>query len=105
MWELACKRTRHPLTITTGTTMINAQFFEDLTQKIARLLPQAEAASDDVKKTMSAVLQKGFASLDLLTREEFAAQAAALARAEERLAALEIEMARLEALAGKPGKA
>ena len=82
--------------------MINAQFFEDLTQKIARLLPQAEAASDEVKKTVSAVLQKGFASLDLLTREEFDAQAAALARAEERLAHLEQEMARLEALVNKP---
>jgi len=78
--------------------MINKQFFEDLTQQIARLLPQAEAAGDEVKKTVNAVLQKGFASLDLLTREEFDAQSAALARAEERLAVLEKEMARLEAL-------
>jgi BMFP domain-containing protein YqiC len=69
--------------------MINTQFFEDLTQQIARLLPQAGAASEEVKKTVNAVLQKGFASLDLLTRQEFEAQAAALARAEERLAALE----------------
>ena len=53
---------------------------------------------------MSAVLQKGFASLDLLTREEFDAQAAALARAEERLAHLEQEMARLEALVEKSGR-
>ena len=78
--------------------MISKQFFEDLTQQIARLLPQAEAAGDEVKKTVNAVLQKGFASLDLLTREEFDAQAAALARAEERLAVLEKEMVRLEAL-------
>ena len=78
--------------------MINKQFFEDLSQQIARLLPQAEAAGDEFKKTMSSVLQKGFASLDLLTREEFDAQAAALTRAEERLAQLEQEMARLEAL-------
>ncbi len=82
--------------------MINTQFFEDLTQQIARLLPQAGAASEEVKKTVNAVLQKGFASLDLLTRQEFEAQAAALARAEERLAALEGEMARLEALLEKP---
>jgi BMFP domain-containing protein YqiC len=84
--------------------MINTQFFEDLTQQIARLLPQAGAASEEVKKTVNAVLQKGFASLDLLTRQEFEAQAAALARAEERLAALEGEMARLEALLEKPVK-
>ena len=84
--------------------MINTQFFEDLTQQIARLLPQAGAASEEVKKTVNAVLQTGFASLDLLTRQEFEAQAAALARAEERLAALEGEMARLEALLEKPVK-
>jgi len=78
--------------------MINKQFFEDLTQQIARLLPQAEAAGDEAKKTVNAVLQKGFASLDLLTREEFDAQAAALARAEERLTHLEKELTRLEAL-------
>lgn len=84
--------------------MINTQFFEDLTQQIARLLPQAGAASDEIKKTVNSVLQKGFASLDLLTREEFAAQAAALARAEERLTQLEAEMARLEALLESPVK-
>ena len=67
--------------------MINTQFFEDLTQQIARLLPQAGAASEEVKKTVNAVLQKGFASLDLLTRQEF-----------------EGEMARLEALLEKPVK-
>jgi len=82
--------------------MISKQFFEDLTQQIARLLPQAEAAGDEVKKTVNAALQKGFASLDLLTRAEFDAQAAALTRAEERLAVLEREMARLEAqMAGR----
>jgi BMFP domain-containing protein YqiC len=51
------------------------------------------------------MLQKAFASLDLLTREEFAAQSAALARAEERLAHLEQEMTRLEALVKEQGKA
>lgn len=85
--------------------MINKQFFEDLTQQISRLLPQAEAAGDEARKAVNAALQRGFASLDLLTREEFDAQAAALARAEERLALLEQEMARLEALVtqGQPG--
>ena len=81
--------------------MINKQFFEDLAQQITRLLPQAEAAGEEAKKAMSAVLQKGFASLDLLTREEFEAQSAALARAEARLEALEQEMTRLEALVNK----
>jgi BMFP domain-containing protein YqiC len=85
--------------------MITKQFFEDLAQQITRLLPQAEAAGEEAKRAMSAVLQKGFASLDLLTREEFEAQAAALARAEARLAQLEQEMTRLEALIEERGKA
>jgi BMFP domain-containing protein YqiC len=85
--------------------MITKQFFEDLAQQITRLLPQAEAAGEEAKRAMSAVLQEGFASLDLLTREEFEAQAAALARAEARLAQLEQEMTRLEALIEERGKA
>jgi len=83
-------------------TMINKQFLEDLSQQISRLLPQAEAAGDELKKTVSSALQKGFSSLDLLTREEFDAQATALARAEARLAHLEQEIARLEALLQAP---
>jgi BMFP domain-containing protein YqiC len=85
--------------------MINKQFFEDMTQQLTRLLPQAEAAGEEARKTMAAVLQKGFASLDLLTRDEFEAQSAALARAEERLAHLEQEVVRLEALMKEQGKA
>ncbi len=85
--------------------MINKQFLEDLTQQLTRLLPQAEAAGEEARKAMAAVLQKAFASLDLLTRDEFEAQSAALARAEERLAQLEQEVARLEALMKEQGKA
>lgn len=85
--------------------MINKQFFEDMTQQLTRLLPQAEAAGEEARKAMAAVLQKGFASLDLLTRDEFEAQSAALARAEERLTQLEQEVARLEAMMKEQGKA
>lgn len=85
--------------------MINKQFFEDMTQQLTRLLPQAEAAGEEARKAMAAVLQKGFASLDLLTRDEFEAQSTALARAEERLAHLEQEVVRLEAWMKEQGKA
>ncbi|OGT72245.1 MAG: hypothetical protein A3H44_10345 [Gammaproteobacteria bacterium RIFCSPLOWO2_02_FULL_57_10] len=81
--------------------MIDKQFFEDLSQQIARLLPQAQAVGEDVKKTVSTVLQKGFERLDLLTREEFDSQQAALARAEERIAQLETEMTKLEKLVAR----
>lgn len=77
--------------------MIDKRFLEDLSQQISRLLPQAEAAGEDIKKTVSSALQKGFARLDLLTREEFEAQQAVLTRAQNRVTELETEIAMLEA--------
>ena len=76
--------------------MIDKRFFEEISQQISKLLPQAEAAGDDMKRSVSSALQKGFARMDLLTREEFDAQLAALARAEETIAALEAQLAQLE---------
>tara|TARA_R110001606_G_scaffold382632_1_gene544510 strand:- start:417 stop:680 length:264 start_codon:yes stop_codon:yes gene_type:complete len=76
--------------------MIDKRFFEEISQQISKLLPQAEAAGDDMKRSVSSALQKGFARMDLLTREEFDAQLAALARAEETITALEAQIAQLE---------
>ncbi len=76
--------------------MIDKQFFEDLSQQISRLLPQAGAVGEDVRKAVNSALQKGFERLDLVTREDFDGQRRALARAEERIAYLETEMSRLE---------
>ena len=76
--------------------MIDKRFFEEISQQISKLLPQAEAAGDDMKRSVSSALQKGFARMDLLTREEFDAQLAALARAEETITALEVQIAQLE---------
>ena len=81
--------------------MIDKRFLEDLSQQISRLLPQAEAAGEDIKKTVSSALQKGFSRLDLLTREEFDAQQAALSRAQERVTELEADIAMLEARLGE----
>lgn len=76
--------------------MIDKQFFEELSQQISKLLPQAGAVGEDVRKAVNSALQKGFERLDLLTRDEFDGQRRALARAEERIAYLEKEMSRLE---------
>ena len=69
---------------------------KEISQQISKILPQAEAAGDDMKRSISSALQKGFARMDLLTREEFEAQLAALARAEEKIDALETQVAQLE---------
>lgn len=76
--------------------MIDKQFFEDLSQQITRLISQSGAVGEDVRKAVNSTLQKGFARLDLLTREEFEAQSAILSRAEERMVQLEAEVTRLE---------
>lgn len=76
--------------------MIDKRFFEDLGQQISKLMPQAEAAGDDIKRSASSAMQKGFARMDLLTREEFDAQLAALARAEQKIEALEVQLAQME---------
>lgn len=77
--------------------MIDKRFLEELSQQISRLLPQAGAAGEDIKNTVSSALQKGFSKLDLLTREEFDAQSAALARAQEHITRLQADIAALEA--------
>lgn len=76
--------------------MIDKRFFEDISQQISKLLPQAEAAGDDMKRSVAAAMQKGFARMDLLTREEFEAQLAALVRAEQKIVALEAQLVQLE---------
>jgi len=76
--------------------MIDKRFFEDLGQQISKLIPQAGAAGDDMKRSVASALQKGFARMDLLTREEFEAQLAALVRAEQKIEALEAQLGQLE---------
>lgn len=48
------------------------------------------------KRELDAALQAALARLDLVTREEFDAQAAVLQRTRQKLEALEQELARLE---------
>ena len=76
--------------------MVDKNFFDDLAQQIAKLLPAASALGNDVKKNISAVMQSSFQKMDLVTREEFDAQVLALARAEQRIAAMELLIQDLE---------
>ncbi|HUW38716.1 MAG TPA: accessory factor UbiK family protein [Rhodocyclaceae bacterium] len=71
--------------------------------EISTRLSELVAASParDIEKNVRALLSSGFARLDLVTREEFEVQATLLARARERLAALENRVAALEAEAAE----
>ena len=74
--------------------MLDPKLLEDISSRISALLANTPAA--DIEKNLRAVLTAQFAKLDLVTREDFEIQKALLARAQERLAALEQRLAELD---------
>jgi BMFP domain-containing protein YqiC len=87
------------------------QWFEEISRDLARRLSEAlptppggdlpgagtaRALREDAERNLRAVLDSAFERMELVTREEFDAQAAVLARAREQLDALEARVAALE---------
>ncbi len=74
---------------------MNEKILADLSARLA----EAAAANPakDLEKNFRGMLAATLARLDLVTREEYDVQAEVLARARERLAALEKRVAELEA--------
>lgn len=75
-------------------------FLDDLSNRIASLLPKAEALGSEMKDELQgkiqAQLKSSLASLDVVSREEFDAQTAALVRAEQKISELELRLEHLE---------
>lgn len=69
-------------------------FLQELQSKISEVIQQSPAK--DIEKNMKAMLNQGFAKLDLLTREEFDVQTEVLARTRAKLEALEARVTELE---------
>ena len=69
-------------------------FLSELQAKVSEVLQQSPAR--DLEKNMKAMLNQGFAKLDLLTREEFEIQSEVLARTRAKLEDLENRVAELE---------
>ena len=69
--------------------MLDNSFLKDLSDRLVTLLPAAESLRDDVRNQIEQTLKKTFASLDLLTREEFDAQVQSLERSKQRIEELE----------------
>jgi BMFP domain-containing protein YqiC len=69
---------------------------DEISQRMASLLPLAEELSTDAKSKLSQTLKRALADMDILSREEFDAQADALRRAEQRIDDLEASLVRLE---------
>lgn len=78
------------------------QFFDDLQKQINQILETSPAR--DIEKNVRALITQGLSKLDMVTREEFDAQALQLARIRERLDLLEKRVAELESMlqASKP---
>ena len=74
--------------------MLNPSMLDELSNRLADLF--AAAPAKDFEKNAKAMLGSMFARLDLVTREEFDVQREVLARARERLAALESKVSELE---------
>jgi hypothetical protein len=68
--------------------------FADLMAKMSELLGAGPA--QDVERSVRALVGSALGRLELVPREEFDVQAKVLARARERLAALEARVAELE---------
>jgi ubiquinone biosynthesis accessory factor UbiK len=74
--------------------MLDPKIFEELNSKLSALI--AASPARDIEKNVKALLASVFDKMDLVTREEFDIQAQLLARAREKLTALEARVAELE---------
>ncbi|MEC8859638.1 MAG: accessory factor UbiK family protein [Pseudomonadota bacterium] len=83
---------------------MNRNLLDELTERISRLMPQAQAMGEEAKEGMRTALQQTFAGMDLVTREEFDAQQRALERAEQKLIELEAQLTALEQRAASPDR-
>ncbi|HET7556749.1 MAG TPA: accessory factor UbiK family protein [Rhodanobacteraceae bacterium] len=78
--------------------MIDVQGIDQLAQRLASLVPPGlDRARADLQANFREVLSAGLRRMDLVTREEFDAQRAVLARTRELVGALEARVAELEA--------
>ena len=76
--------------------MLYNSFLKELSDRLVALLPAAESLRDDIRNQIEQTLKKAFASLDLLTREEFDAQVQSLERSKQRIEELENLVTELE---------
>lgn len=74
--------------------MAKFQFFEDLSNKISDMVSNSPA--NDVRSNVNALLQGAFTKMELVSREEFDAQAEVLRLTREKLNFLENKLTMLE---------
>lgn len=90
-YRLALAPSRHKK----GNTL-NRKLIDELSEQLGRLLPQAQAMSEDAREAARQALRQTLSRMDLVTRDEFDAQQRALLRAEQRIDELEAMITALE---------
>ena len=75
--------------------MQNPKFLDEITARLNEAA--ANSPLKDFEKNARALLNQGFARLDLVTREEFDVQSELLARTRQKVEELEVRVAALEA--------
>ena len=75
--------------------MFNNTFIEDLSARLSAVVPLATEVREEFRTKIERLLKSSFAGLDLLSREEFDTQRAALERAEKRIKGLEKSLSEL----------
>jgi BMFP domain-containing protein YqiC len=74
---------------------MNEKLLSELSARLAQMA--GGNPGKDLERNFKAMLSSAFSRLDLVTREEYDVQAQVLARAREKLAALEARLAEIEA--------
>lgn len=79
--------------------MIDPKIFESISAGMAQFMQSRPdlPGQDVLQQQIKQMLQSSFAKLDLVTRDEFDAQAAVLQRTREKLEQLEAQVAAMEA--------
>lgn len=75
--------------------MVGPRLFDEIGNKLSELV--ANSPAKDIERNVKAVLSSGFNKLDLVTTEDFEIQRDLLLRTREKLEALELRVASLEA--------
>lgn len=79
--------------------MINFEFVDKLSERLSEGLPNGfRDLKEDAQKNFKRILESTFTKMNLVTREEFDAQAAVLTRTREQIVLLEKQVSELENL-------
>ena len=77
--------------------MFDTKFINDMAKRFSDMLPPSlQNVKTDLEKNLHSLLQSTFAKLDLVTRDEFEAQAGVLAKTRTKVEILEQQVAALE---------